>query len=80
MDHDVLVVLPSTSMMMLQFVVVVFGVVRLVDLDATVGPCQQFASVVKLHQSMVDHCGFEYEPIGTCKWWNAVKNSVVVVF
>ena len=53
-------------MMMLQFVVRVFGVVGVMDLDATVGPCQQFASVVKLHQSMIDHCRFGYDTMGPC--------------
>ena len=41
MDHDVLFVLPSTLMVMLQFVVVVF------DFVATVGPCQQCSIVVR---------------------------------
>ena len=55
-------------MKMLQFVVEVFEVVGVMDLDATVGPCQQFASVVKMYHSMIDHCRFECDTMGPCPW------------
>ena len=54
--------------MMHHFVVGGYVDVGVLSLDATVGPCQQFASVVKLHQSMIDHCGFECGTMGPCPW------------
>ena len=59
-------VLPSTSMMMHQFVVGVRGVVGWMGADLTVGPCQQYAIVFEY--AIVDYYRAGYYTIGSCQW------------
>ena len=79
LDYIVLFVLPSTLTMMHHFVVGGNVDVGVVGLDATVGPCQQFASVVNFHQSMIDYAklgrnavidysNFGHHTMGPCPW------------
>ena len=55
-------------MMMLHVVVVVFGVVEGLGIDATVGPCQQYTSVVNFRQSVIDYSNFGDHTMGPCPW------------
>ena len=64
--------------------------VGVLSLDATVGPCQQLASVVNFRQSMIDYpkfgCGtmidysnFGHNTMGPCPWLVPDRADCMVV-